>query len=169
MKVVRSLIFCAMAALVSSLAFAMGQVPTGASDGSLIGKVAYDVRLPTAAGGQMSIAQACAGKKAVIFFWATWCPHCHDEIMRMVPNLDAITAKGIKIVLVSEGEKRADVAAYLKNNNVPLDSLLDEDGVLQGPYQLSGVPTLFFVDEKGMIRSMDHGFPDNYEEMFTAP
>ena len=81
--------------------------------------------------------------------------------MRMVQNLDAITASGLNIVLVSEGESKADVVAYLQRNHVPLDSLLDEDSVLQEPYQLEGVPTLFFVDEKGIIRGVRHGLPDD--------
>ena len=144
----------------------MGQAPMGGSDDSLIGKVAYDVTLPSALGGQQSLSQARNGKKAILFFWATWCPHCHDELMRMDKVLDGITAEGIKIVLISEGEAKADVAAYLKNNNVRLDSLLDEDNVLQDPYQLTGVPTLVFVDEKGMVRGVRHSLPDNYEGSF---
>ena len=144
----------------------MGQAPMGGSDDSLIGKVAYDVTLPSALGGQQSLSQARNGKKAILFFWATWCPHCHDELMRMDKVLDGITAEGIKIVLISEGEAKADVAAYLKNNNVRLDSLLDEDTVLQDPYQLIGVPTLVFVDEKGIIRDVRHSLPDSYEQSF---
>ena len=158
MNVIARTVSALMIMSLPSLGLAMGQAPAVGSEGSLIGKVAYDVSLPTVTGGRKSISQACGSKKAVIFFWATWCPHCHDEITRMVQNLDAIT-KDLNVVLVSEGETKADVAAYLKNNKVPLDSLLDEDAVLQEPYQLEGVPTLFFVDEKGVIRDVRHDLP----------
>jgi peroxiredoxin len=133
-----------------------------------VGKTAYDATLPTALGGPKSLSQAREGKKAVLFFWATWCPHCHDEITRLNRNMEAITAKGVKIVLVSIGETKEDVAAYLKRNAVVLDSFLDEDNALQGPYDLVGVPPLVFVDEKGIIREVRHDFPDNYGEYFTA-
>ena len=88
--------------------------------------------------------------------------------MRIKADLSAITAKDINIVLVSVGEKKEQVAAYLKSNDLPLDSLLDEDNALQEPYGLVGVPSLFFVDEKGIIRAMRHGSPDNYEGLFSA-
>ncbi len=165
-NVFMSIVFAAMILFSPSLVLAMGNIPTGSSETSLVGKAAYDATLPTALGGPKSLSQAREGKKAVLFFWATWCPHCHDEITRMDKNMEAITAKGIKIVLVSIGEAKADVAAYLKYNHVPLDSLLDEDNALQGPYDLIGVPTLVFVDEKGIIREVRHDFPDDYEKFF---
>ncbi len=166
MNVFMSIVFAGMVLSAPSLALAMGSMPVGTSEMSLVGKAAYDATLPTALGRQKSLSQAREGKKAVLFFWATWCPHCHDEITRMNRNMDAITAKGIKIVLVSIGETKEDVAAYLKYNHVPLDSFLDEDNALQGPYDLVGVPTLVFVDEKGIIREVRHDFPDDYEKFF---
>ena len=168
MKFVVSVMFVGMILSVPSLALAMSSMPAGTSEMSLVGKAAYDATLPTALGQHKSLSQAREGKKAVLFFWATWCPHCRDEITRMNKNLDAITAKGIKIVLVSIGETKEDVAAYLKRNAVVLDSFLDEDNVLQGPYDLVGVPTLVFVDEKGVIREVRHDFPDDYERFFAV-
>ncbi len=168
MKFVVSVMFVGIVLSAPSLAPAMSNIPEGTSKISLVGKAAYDVTLPTALGQQKSLSQAREGKKAVLFFWATWCPHCRDEITRMNKNLDAITAKGIKIVLVSIGETKEDVAAYLKRNAVVLDSFLDEDNALQGPYDLVGVPTLVFVDEKGVIREVRHDFPDDYERFFAV-
>jgi len=165
-NVFMSIVFAAMILFSPSSALAMSRIPVGTSETSLVGKAAYDATLPTALGQPKSLSQAREGKKAVLFFWATWCPHCHDEITRMSKNMEAITAKGIKIVLVSIGEAKADVAAYLKYNHVPLDSFLDEDNALQGPYDLIGVPTLVFVDEKGIIREVRHDFPDDYEKFF---
>ena len=162
------MLFAGMVLFAPPVGLAMGQAPM-ASQGSLMGKAMYDVTLPAALGAQQSLSGARNGKKAILFFWATWCPHCHDELMRMDKLLDGITAEGIKIVLISEGETKADVAAYLKNNNVRLDSLLDEDNVLQDPYQLIGVPTLVFVDEQGIIRDVRHSLPDNYEGSFGSP
>ena len=33
----------------------------------------------------------------MLFFWATWCPHCHDEIRLLNSRLDEIKAKGINV------------------------------------------------------------------------
>ena len=158
-----------MIAYAPSLGFAMGRVPTEAMPGALTGKAAYDATLPTALSGPSSLSQARGGKKTVLFFWATWCPHCHEEIGHMVNDLNAITAKGINIILVSVGETKEDVTAYLRRNHVPLNSFVDEEGVLQEPYGLFGVPMLFFVDEQGIIRGQRNEFPKDYDKLFSAP
>lgn len=145
---------------------AMGQVPMGQGDEEFIGKPAPDFTLPTVSGGQTSLSQARDGKKAVLMFWATWCPHCHDAIRTISAQLDAITAKGIKVLLVDVGESKDQVKAYLQANQVPLDSFVDQDSTLQETYGLSGVPTVCFIDEQGIIRSKQYEFPSNYEEMF---
>ncbi len=145
-----------MIVLTSSTAFAMGRPPGGYAEVSVEGKAAYDVTLPTVSGEKKSLSQAREGKKAILLFWATWCPHCHDEILAINKNLDALTAQGTKVILISLGEPRADVADYLKKNNITLDSFLDEDAVLQDPYGLIGVPTLIEVDEGGIIRKVSH-------------
>ena len=38
--------------------------------------------------------------------------------------------------------------------------------ILQEPYHLVGVPTLVFIDEKGIIRNVTHEFPSDYENYF---
>ena len=104
------------------------------------------------------------GKKAILVFWATWCPHCYEELGTINDNFASIEQKGIKIILVDVGETKEDVKEYFYQRQMKLISFLDEDSVLQGPYHLIGVPTLIFIDEKGIIRSVTHEFPSDYEE-----
>ena len=151
---------------------AMGQAPLhqtaggGSGEGDLMGKAAPDFSLPTVSGEQKSMVQARAGKKAIIFFWATWCPHCHEALEAMIPQAEALKSKGVKVLLVDLGEDAGRVRSYLQANQVPWDSFVDQDNSLQEPYQLIGVPTLYFVDEHGMIRNKEYGFPSNYADMF---
>ena len=56
-------------------------------------------------------------------------------------SLASIEQKGIKIVLVDVGETKEDVNNYFNRRQMKLISFLDEDGVLQGPYHLIGIPT----------------------------
>ena len=151
-----------------SNAFAMGNVPSTQVKEGLMSNAAPDFTLETAAGGSKSLTQARQGKKAVIFFWATWCPHCHDAILLMNKNIDAIHKAGIEIILVDLGESKEEVREYLLRNHVNLDSFMDTDNSLQEPYQLIGVPTLYFVNAKGAILSARHEFPPDYEQLFEA-
>ena len=144
----------------------MGNVPPQMKAEGAANK-APEFNLETALGsGMKSLTQARDGKKTVLFFWATWCPHCREEIMNLNGRLDTLGQEGIKVVLVSVGETKEEVAAYLKHNNVRLDSFVDPDNGLQDPYQLFGVPTIYFIDENGIIRNMAHQFPSDYAALF---
>ena len=172
MKGLLSLVFCLWSFIFGfwsiSNVFAMGQVPSTQVKEGLIGSAAPDFTLGMTSGASKSLAQARQGKKAVLFLWATWCPHCHDGLLRMNEDAEAMDKAGIKIILVDLGESKEEVKEYLLRNRLNWDSFVDADNSLQEPYQLIGVPTLYFVDEKGIIRSIQHGFPSNYEELFSA-
>ena len=156
------LVFC----LWSSNVFAMGQAPSGQVREGFTGDAAPDFTMETTSGAPKSMSQARQGKKAVIFFWATWCPHCHEGLLRMNEHAAAMGKAGIKIILVDLGEPKEEVKEYLLRNHFHWDSFVDTDNSLQEAYQIIGVPTLYFVDEKGLIRSVQHGFPSNYEQLF---
>ena len=153
--------------IVPSMGFSMSQLPSKEikSDGQ--GKQAFDFTLATTSGIPQSLTQARAGKKTVMFFWATWCPHCHDALLSMNEQIDSIHQKGINIVLVDVGESKEEAKEYLLRNKITLESFLDENNTLQEPYQLYGVPTLYFIDEQGAVKNVTHEFPSNYEELFT--
>jgi peroxiredoxin len=159
-----SIILCA-----SSIAFGMGGNPTQyQAAGSLIGSKAPDFSLETAKGkGTKTFSQIQQGKKTILFFWATWCPNCHEEIRQISTMLEEFKENDVNVVLVSLGEVREDVAAYLERKHIELDSFLDSDNELQESYQLVGVPTLFFIDEAGVIRNSAHRLPTDYLNSFA--
>ncbi len=148
----------------ASMAFAMGD--SGVIQQTLIGKPAADFTLNTVQGNKVNMTEYRGGKKAVIFFWATWCPHCRVELKRLGGLRDELAAKGIQMIVVSLGEDKNTVQDYLERHHYDFDVLLDEDQSLEDSYQLMGVPTLFFINEKGVIKFVDHSFLDNYEEVF---
>ena len=92
-----------------------------------------------------------------IFIWAK----SHINFLQ-----EKFFAQGIQMIVISVGEGKDTVQNYLERHHYSFDVLLDEDQTLEGPYRIIGVPTLFFVDEQGMIRNVDHALPENYEEVF---
>lgn len=148
-------------------AWSMSELPTSSSRGALQGKLAPEFTLETTAGTTKTLTQARAGKKSVMIFWATWCPHCREELERLSQKLQEIQSKGIEVILVDVGESREDAKAYLDRHHLPIESFLDEDNTISGLYGVRGVPTTILIDEKGFIRSINHEFPSDYEEHFT--
>jgi len=157
------MIFCF---LLSSTAFAMGQAPNGTVKDSSVGGGAPDVVLSKTDGSSSDIIGSNKGKKIVLIFWATWCPHCYEELGSINQNIASVEAKGIKIVLVDVGESVGQVQSYFRHRQMNLVSFVDENSFLMDAYHLIGVPTLVFIDENGHIRNVTHTFPSDYENYF---
>jgi peroxiredoxin len=145
-----------------------GMANPGYIGSTLIGKPAADFTLNTLKEQNVNLTQYRDGKKAIIFFWATWCPHCRTELKRLAQIHQEIEAKGIKLVVISLGEQRDTVEAYVERNQIPFDIFLDEEQSLEESYRIVGVPTIFFLDEKGVIKLVDHALPENLEAPFMA-
>jgi peroxiredoxin len=162
------LIFLVLFLFFSGLGWAMGHLSDQAAESPLVGKTAPDAVLTKTDGTSASIISEQQGKKAILIFWATWCPHCYEDLGALYDNVASIERKGIKIILVDVGEPKQGVKDYLGRRQMKLVSFIDEDSVLQGPYHLFGVPTVIFIDEKGIIRSVTHQFPSDYENYFSV-
>lgn len=132
----------------------------------LVGKPAADVALSKSDGTTGRILASCHGKKAILIFWATWCPHCYIDLGEVHDSLESLKQKGIEVVLIDIGEDKAQVQGYMDRRKFNMTSFLDFDSATQDTYDLVGLPTLVFVDEKGIIRSEAHAFPPNLADFF---
>ena len=148
------------------LALGMGQAPFLKED-ALLGQSAKDFTLSTVDGQTMSLTKMRDGKGAIVFFWATWCPHCRRTLSDINKGIETIRSKGIKVILVDVGEDAAAVRSYFQKNNMQFDCFLDENSAVAEQYQLIGVPTFFLLNKDGIVRFADHYFPDNYEEIIS--
>ena len=65
-----------------------------------VGKPVKDFTLKTVGGAPVSLTDFRQSGKTVIFFWATWCPHCRRELTELNKNKALWDQKGIKVALV---------------------------------------------------------------------
>jgi thiol-disulfide isomerase/thioredoxin len=111
-----------------------------------------DVTLLDASGAPVSLDEL-RGRPLVLNFWATWCPPCDEEM----PALEALYRQqgsdGVQVVTVNLQETPDVVASYLAEKGLTLPVLLDSAGELAGELDVTYLPTTFFVDEAGIIRS----------------
>ncbi len=133
---------------------------------SNVGKPVVDFTLPSLDGKEINLNQYRDGQKTIIFFWTTWCPNCHATMTRLNDQRDDLNKKQIKLLLVNFGERAQKIRAYVEKNRLGLDMIMDRDSRLVKPYGIIGVPTLFFIDENGIVRDVQNYFPENYEEIF---
>src|ERR1700733_4466911 len=101
---IKKFIFSALFLFLSGSVWAMGHLSSGVTEESpLIGKPAPDVVLPKSDGASASVIGSRQGKKAILIFWATWCPHCYEELGNINDHLASVEQKGINIILVDVG------------------------------------------------------------------
>lgn len=161
--------FLKIVILAAVLVFALKSCgPLSGLHNSLIGQQAPDFTLETLNGQKVSMVQFRGGQPAMIFFWATWCPHCRRELKNLTRQRDQIERKGIKIILVDVGESLQEVKAYFDANNILLDVFLDQNTQVSKNYRIVGVPTFFFVNKEGTVVAAEHSLPRNYEKILLS-
>ncbi|EIJ77982.1 ahpC/TSA family protein [Bacillus methanolicus PB1] len=114
------------------------------------GVKAPDFEIKTLTGETVKLSQF-EGKKVMLNFWATWCPPCKEEM----PEMEQFyrEKKEEIVILAVNIDPQYDVQRFAKEMGVTFPILLDEDDSVNKKYQILTIPTTFFIDEKGMIRS----------------
>lgn len=132
----------------------------------LVGKPAPDFTLKTLNSGEQNLTKFRNGQPAILFFWATWCPHCRENLKGINETQGAqIEKNGVKLILVDLEETPAQVKSYTGKNKIQYDVWLDEESSLSDKYALVGVPTFIFIDKEGIVRAVEHSLPENYTEI----
>jgi len=134
----------------------------------MTGQKASDFQLRTTDGNVASFNEMREDRPAIIFFWATWCPHCREQLRVLDSQRLFLEEKDIRIILVDLGEDGRKVRSYLTRGNLSHEVLLDEDSQVSSDYKVMGVPTYFFVDREGIIQAVEHVLPENYAEFLCG-
>jgi len=103
------------------------------------------------------------GKVVLVDFWATWCGPCLAELPRVKKAYLDFHAKGLEVLGVSCDSDGEELKAFLgKNKDMPWPQLFDakENPKLQWnplakQWGINGIPTMFLIDKKGTLRSVE--------------
>lgn len=125
-----------------------------------VGERAPDFQLQNLEGETISLSDF-RGKPVLINFWATWCPPCRVEMPYLQQIYDEWSEKGLVLLAIDLAESPAKIGDFLRTNNLSLPVLLDTDMNVSRRYNVSPIPTTFFVDRNGIIQSKVIGaFPN---------
>lgn len=131
----------------------------------LEGKSAPDFTLSTLTQEAVTMSAYRANQPAIMFFWATWCPHCRTALQDLNARQAEIQQQGIKIILIDTGEEKTQVAGYMKQHDLSLDVFLDENSIVAESYSLVGVPTFILISRDGRVQSVKHVLPEDYQTL----
>lgn len=89
-------------------------------------------------------------EKALIIFYASWCPHCKTLIPQISELYKNQKTKTIEVVAVSIDTSRSDWLNFIKANNFSWINVCDTegwDGKAAKDYYIYATPTMFLIDK----------------------
>ncbi len=104
-------------------------------------------------GSAMSLADY-AGQPVMLNFWATWCGPCRNEMPALERAAQRYKGK-LTILGINQGESRPTIAPFVEEFGLTFPIVLDEEQAIGADlYEVSGLPTTYFVDKSGVIRRL---------------
>ncbi len=124
------------------------------------GFTAPDFTLSLLDGGEITLSEL-RGKVALVNFWTSWCPPCRKEMPAIESVYRSYKELGLVVVglnLTAQDSQQA-AAAFAQEVGVTFPIALDVNNVVGDLYRVTALPTSFFIDRKGVIRSIIVGGP----------
>ena len=98
------------------------------------------------------------GRPVWLNFWASWCPPCQAETPTIRDAAAAYAPQGLEVIGISVQEATEDdVRAYAERYDLGYTVAADLAGDVFRRYRVFGLPTQYFLDGDGIIRSIVQG------------
>jgi len=106
------------------------------------------------------------GQVVMINFWASWCGPCRKEMPLLEKLYKKYKALGFVILGVNVDDKPKQAEALLKQIDINFPILFDTDKKISAKYKVTAMPSSFFVDRDGKLRSEHKGYLPEYELLY---
>lgn len=122
--------------------------------------------LPTLDGETIDLGDL-KGKGVILNFWASWCGPCRAEMPALQRIHERYAERGIQVLalnLTFTDDLKA-VRGFRELYQLTMPILLDRDGAVMRRYEVSAVPTTFFIGPGGVIHDVVVGGPMSEREI----
>ena len=130
--------------------------PAGANIAPEEGALAPDFLLERLDGGELRLSDF-RGQPVVLNFWATWCAPCRKEMPQFVEAYHRLKDQGLVVIGLNLQEGKSIVEPFARDFGMDFPIAIDRDGEVGDEYRLLGLPTTFFIDREGVVRSVFTG------------
>ena len=93
------------------------------------------------------------GHKSIIFFWASWCSHCREEIPVLKTVISDYKDKGYNIYLISHDNEIEELSNFMKSEDLNYEVFFDKQRVIRANFdpEASSVPLTYIIDENAKL------------------
>ncbi len=101
------------------------------------------------------------GQPVLVNLWASWCGPCRLEMPAMERIYKEYKDKGFVILAINTTyqDNLANVKAFIEEHNLTFPIILDQEGSTTQKYQLTVLPSSYFIDSEGIIQEVVIGGP----------
>ena len=125
-----------------------------------VGEKATPFKLLTLDGKEVELESFAEDKVTLLVFGATWCPSCRHEIPLLKEFYTEFKDKGLNVlsVYIQESAKKVKSLADKKKINYPV--VLDSNADVARLYKVIGIPLNIVLDKNGVIVYKENSLPD---------
>lgn len=138
-------------------------IVSSSKSGLEVGQKAPNFELQTLSGETIKLSDL-KGKKVFINFWATWCAPCKEEMPEMQKFYDNHSDE-LEILAVNVESNPNTARKFMKKRNYSYPILLDTNSKVIQLYNISPIPTTYFVGTDGVIQQPRKLGPMTYDFM----
>jgi peroxiredoxin len=116
------------------------------------GSAAPPFSAPGLDGRQLAFPGEFPGKALAVVFWNEACPPCIRELQE-IEQVHRRSAHPLPILAIHVGQDKTSAAALVHRLGLGFPVLFDEDGAIARRYGVIALPTTYFIDPAGKLRS----------------
>lgn len=124
-------------------------------------ETAPNFELPDLNGSKVALSTFKGKKPVLVYFWATWCPHCVAVRPEVIKLRKGTAESDLAILAVNVGgmDSLARVKKFEEANPAPLTVLYDAGGKTAHSFGVLGIPHFILVDKNGTIKYSGNEMP----------
>ena len=124
------------------------------------GFLAPEISLLDTNGNEITLSEL-RGHPVIINFWATWCPPCRAEMPALQYAYKDYEKEGVIFLAVNSTNQDTipAVKQFLVEYDISFPVVYDNQGTAANTYQISSLPTTYFIGKDGVITEVVIGGP----------
>ena len=125
----------------------------GASEASAA-LTAPDFDLQDLNGSHITLSQFKGQKPVLLYFWATWCPHCMAVRPDVIKLRKKTSGNDVEIIAINvgAGDSLAKVKRFEQSDPAPYTVVYDSGSKVARSYRVEGVPHFVLLDKTGAVK-----------------